>query len=440
MKGLKLSLMVLTATMLALGLSGMAYAFHSGGVAECGGCHSMHAPKTGGSFLLVGTDQSSTCLSCHAHADTAPSSYHVMTYPVPGAGSAPVERTPGGDFGWLEKTYNFTVRGTATTEWGETHGHNVVAVDFGMVADDQWTVSPGGSFPTSQLACTSCHDPHGHYRRINGDTGYSIAATGAPIIGSGSYATSAVPTATQAVGVYRLLWGAATQGVGPITPPAVFPGVPAASAPSTYNQAEATNQVRVAYGYSATGSGKTSWGEWCGACHGTMHSGGAVSTVTHPTEVTLGTGGENQIYASYVSSGIMTGSAASSYLSLVPFIESTDSYTTLKSHASNTNAYLGGPATSDRVSCFSCHRAHASGFPSMLRWQMEGEFITLPYGGTDTNQIGGPAWPGADSTPAFPQFARGRLAAETQAAYYDRPPTLFGAYQRVLCNKCHAQD
>ncbi len=41
-------------------------AFHSGGVAECAGCHSMHAPKAGGSFLLVGTDSSSTCLTCHS--------------------------------------------------------------------------------------------------------------------------------------------------------------------------------------------------------------------------------------------------------------------------------------------------------------------------------------------------------------------------------------
>ena len=80
MKGLKLSLMVLMATLLALGLSGMAYAFHSGGVAECEGCHSMHSPKAGGKYLLVGTDTSSTCLSCHVNAgDTGPSSYHIAT-------------------------------------------------------------------------------------------------------------------------------------------------------------------------------------------------------------------------------------------------------------------------------------------------------------------------------------------------------------------------
>jgi hypothetical protein len=65
----------------------------------------------------------------------------------------------------------------------------------------------------------------------------------------------------------------------------------------------------------------------------------------------------------------------------------------------------------------------------MLRWQMEGEFIVY-------NSL----YPGTDTTPSVPQFARGRLGAETQAAYYDRPATQFATYQRVLCNKCHAKD
>ena len=58
MKGLKLSLVIMAAALLTIGLSGMAYAFHSGGVADCGGCHSMHTPKTGGTSLLIGTDYS----------------------------------------------------------------------------------------------------------------------------------------------------------------------------------------------------------------------------------------------------------------------------------------------------------------------------------------------------------------------------------------------
>jgi len=259
MKRLKLSLAIMAAALLISGLSGEVYGFHSGGVANCDGCHSMHAPKTGGSHLLVGSDFSSTCLNCHAHADTVPSSFHVMTYPVPAAGVAPAEMTPGGDFAWLSKSYTYTVTGTTTTELGQTHGHNVIATDFGMLQDSDFPTSPGGTFPTSSLACTSCHDPHGKYRRIGGDTTYTIATTGAPIIGSGSYNNSAVPTPTQAVGSYRLLAGTGySQNNGALA--INYPGAPIASVPSTYNQSEVANQVQVAYGFAATGNGVTTWG------------------------------------------------------------------------------------------------------------------------------------------------------------------------------------
>src|SRR5512136_3448925 len=87
-----------------------AYAFHSGGVAECEGCHSMHnsfegsANVTGrtfaqgtGIYLLKANDQSGSCLNCHNAADTAPSSYHVSTNGINQYDSTvPVEQTPGG--------------------------------------------------------------------------------------------------------------------------------------------------------------------------------------------------------------------------------------------------------------------------------------------------------------------------------------------------------
>ena len=81
MKSSRVGLALFAGALLLLGYGGSKpKAFHSGGVAECGGCHSMHAAKSSGGLLLVGTDQSSTCLSCHQHAgDTGPSSYHVST-------------------------------------------------------------------------------------------------------------------------------------------------------------------------------------------------------------------------------------------------------------------------------------------------------------------------------------------------------------------------
>jgi hypothetical protein len=409
-------------TFLVLIHSGTAAAFHSGGVAECGGCHSMHSPKPGGSFLLVGTDPSSTCLTCHMHeGDTGPSSYHIATAEADmPAGVPPKQRTPGGDFGWLRKTYSFTVRGTTTTEDGATHGHNIVAVDTTFVADPTNTVAPGGTFPASQLGCNSCHDPHGRLRRKSDGSyafGATLGGTADPIIGSGSYNNSPIPPAGQAVGAYRLLRGLNDTDVPGVT----YNTVAIAVTPSTYNQTEAVNQVRTAYG----ASGINTWGNWCASCHPNMHSSG---NYVHPVDQSLGTDIANN-YNYYVKSGDLSGTAATAFTSLVPFAENTGDIPTLQSHAKNDNTYLSGPGSSDKVVCLTCHRAHATGFPEALRWNMEGEFMIY-------NSL----YPGTDSTPSVPQFARGRLAVETQAAYYDRPVTVFASYQRPLCNKCHAKD
>ena len=412
MRGLKLGLVILAAVLLSFALGGLAYAFHSGGVAECTGCHSMHSPKAGGSFLLIGSDQSSTCLSCHQQAGlTTPSSYHISTADADmPTGVAPAQRTPGGDFGWLKKTYTFAVRGTTNIEQGQTHGHNIVALDWGYAADTDNTTSPGGTFTSSQLGCQSCHDPHSANRRLSDGTyakGSTLGQVTAPIIASGSYNNSVAPAAGQAVGVYRLLRGLNDNSQG-----VTFQGVAIAVAPSTYNQTEVTNQVRVAYG----ASGTNTWGNWCATCHTNMHSSGAL---VHPVDQALGTDIAN-IYNAYKMSGDLTGTSATSFSSLVPFIEGTGDIPTLQSHSKNDNTFLNGPATSDQVACLSCHRAHASGFPEMLRWNMENEFMV-------TNGV-------------YQTTTRGRTTTEAAAGYYDRAPTQFASFQRVLCNKCHAKD
>jgi len=415
MKAVRLSLVIMATALLTIGLGGMAYAFHSGGVAECEGCHSMHAPKTGGSNLLVGTDASSTCLTCHEHAgDTAPSSYHVSTAQADlGAGKAPIQRSPGGDFGWLRKDYPV---GTET-ELGETHGHNVVAIDAGYAADSTNTVAPGGTFLSSQLGCASCHDPHGQGRRLSDG---SYATTGAPIIGSGSYDNSPTPGAGEAVGIYRLLGTPAYKAMAN-----VFTTYPIAIAPSTYNRTEATTQTRVAYG----ATGINTWGNWCASCHPGMHSSG---NYVHPVDESLGSDIADN-YGKYVKSGDLTGSPSTAFLSLVSFAENTGDFSVLKTHAKIDDSVLNGPSSSDKVMCLSCHRAHASGFVNMLRFDNGYEFTTKggQYVGSDNPLVTGSR---------APQQHRGRTNAEWQAAYYDRPASKFATYQRVLCNKCHAKD
>ncbi len=410
MKGLKWSLAVMTAALLIVGLGGMAFAFHSGGVAECEGCHSMHDAKSGA--LLTKGDIGSTCLNCHEKAGLlVPDGYHVSTAEVDlVAGQPPIQRTPGGDFAWLKKNYEFVLRGETINEDGATHGHNIIANDnlYTMV---DGTNAPGGVFPSSQLTCTSCHDMHGTYRRFADG---HIAQTGLPIANSGSYSNSADPVAAStAVGVFRLLAGKgwAVDGVSFSVDP------PAAVVNKTYNAKEDTLQVRDAFG--------KGMGDWCAQCHPDMHTS-LTTKIVHPINYSLLSLADT--YNFYVKSGDMTGSQLTSYSSLVPYEENSTDYTALKAIAANSAKLQPGPTTSTvQVMCLSCHRAHASGWPDMLRWKYQDEFITW-------NGL----YPGIDN--AASKYARGRTEAETKGSYYDRPVTDFANYQRMLCNKCHAKD
>ena len=132
MKVAKITLFALLAALVAVGVSTTSYAFHSGGVAECGGCHSMHAPKAGGSFLLIGTDQSSTCLTCHMHAgDTGPSSYHISTATADmPAGMSPEAEDARRRLRLAEEELHLHGPRHHDHEDGETHGHNIVAADL----------------------------------------------------------------------------------------------------------------------------------------------------------------------------------------------------------------------------------------------------------------------------------------------------------------------
>jgi hypothetical protein len=428
MRGRTFPWILLGAALVVLGTIPAA-AFHDGGVAECAGCHSMHSPQDPlTAKLLLAPDPSSTCLLCHESASASQlSSYHIATDdPLMPAGTAPGNRTPGGDFGWIKKDYVWVVRGTNTTEDGDTHGHNIVAALQGYAVDARASnnQAPGGTFQNTDLSCISCHDPHGKFRRD--DTGAILdgeGANSAEIVGNGSYNNSHVPAAGEAVGVYRLLAGNG-YSVGGVT----FQGVPVAVAPSTYNRTEAVTQTRVAYGFDNTAGQHVGWAEWCGTCHADMHSNG---NYVHPTDETLGAIATT--YKEYVKSGDMSGTSGddASFLSLVPYAHggaTGSDYAALALIANNDGSNVTGPDGTDLVTCLSCHRAHASGFMFAMRWNAESEFLT--YEGN---------WPGTDNG-APVQYARGRTAAEMQKAYYDRPSTLYATHQRSLCNKCHAQD
>jgi len=422
MKGLKLSLVIMAAALLTIGLGGMAYAFHDGGVANCESCHTMHnsigdatvlkggTQFQGVAYLLKNSDQSSTCINCHQ--GTGGKDVFTTGAPSSISGVGPTNYTPGGDFAWLTKSFS------SSDSTGSRFGHNVVAKDFLLVKDATLTKAPGGTYLASNLTCISCHDPHPKARIDNTYTIVypKIGSSVPPIYKSGSYGDK--PTGTEAVGVYRLLGG---NGYVPksVGTPLFGSDPPVAVAPSTYNRMETSTDTRVAYG-----SGMS---EWCANCHGSIHANSASANFIHPASSNSGAQLGTTIaanYNAYKKSGDLTGVQATSYTSLVPFEEglglSSANIDTLKGHAGAGTGSTAGPSGTENVMCLTCHRAHASGFTNITRWRMA-EFITQASAYSLTGTM---------------------TSVEYRAAMYDRDPAggAFATYQRSLCNKCHVKD
>lgn len=410
MNRLKLSTF-LVAGVLAAGIpAAQAMPFHAGGTGSCDGCHGPNSTPASYSTLR-GADPGSTCLLCHAAA--RPIEHQIATNPVPPKGVPPVSLTPGGDFAYLRKNYFWgDSNGKRGVSPGERHGHNIVAAAYGYSRDTTLLSSPGGSYPSDALSCTSCHDPHGNYRVL--DRYGTVSSEGNPIGGSGSYGAAA--TGTSSVGTYRLLAG---RGYQTKSAGHVFSyDPPMAVSPTSYNRSEASSDTRVAYGKGVS--------KWCANCHEGLLSGTGASHI-HPADVELGAA-IAMTYNNYVKSGDLTGIRATAYTSLVPFQsgEATDPQQ-LSAELTST----AGPNPEDRITCLTCHRAHASGWDSIGRWNMKGDFLTVAgmYPGIDTNGTGN-----------YGENSTGKLRTEYQAAMYGRDASRFAIFQRQLCDKCHAKD
>ncbi|MDA8324607.1 MAG: hypothetical protein M0033_00145 [Nitrospiraceae bacterium] len=396
------------------GLTKTASAFHDGGVGYCEGCHSMHnnfgtgginngpvagkpvgaASQAAGVYLLLGSDASSTCLNCHSKPPVSVLSADGSAF------------TPGGDFFWLTEDVTYTpkvggVSMSPVTVLGQEHGHNVIAADFGLTSDTALTVAPGSTirYPASALACNSCHDPHG---QANGG---SLAGRQA-IAGSGSYGGTA-PGGYQS-GNYRLLGDRFYTGNQEFPMTFACNAPVAVSVPPPFTETS-DNLHHTDYGYGMS--------EWCANCHDNFLNSTSNSAAVHrhPAGVSaLIVKAMADIYNSYVKSGNFSGNSSTSYLSLVPFERG------LGAVLSNTST--AGPSTAPLANsmCLSCHRAHASAFQDMTRWDTQAEFLAQshPATGDKLNHV----------------FVN-------NAPYYGRDiAALYGNYQRTLCNKCHGQD
>jgi len=342
---------------------GRAYAFHDGGVAYCQGCHTMHNSQNGSpidpsapaghEYLLRYGNSSDTCLNCHAN--------YGQFYGGAGYG-------PGGDFYWLTKTYTWTSHGSTTTSAGDSHGHNVISPARGLTQDATLSHAPGGDFLSSYMTCTSCHDPHGNqsFRLLYG------SAQG-PIYDGGRY---------HFINDQPLARGNSRR---------TFVG----------SGGEETNAQHTVY--------KSGVSDWCANCHPNFHSDYTTNFV-HP-EQAIGSS-IAATYNAYVSTDDMvSGTQATSYWGLVPFEAVNVNLTTI-----DPQHYTQGPAGTDHVMCLTCHRAHASAFDDIGRWDFDAEFIVDSH----------------------PQATDGGIGTNDVANKYYQ--YTFVTDQRSLCNKCHAKD
>jgi len=335
MKFIKLLLVIMAAALIALSLGGNGLAFHEEGVAYCAGCHTMHNSQDGkpivvgaaGDYLLRQVDASSTCLRCHAD-------YGQLT--GMGGENSPPGGTGyggGGDFYWLKRDFVWEAHGSQRTSTGDSHGHNIIARDFGLVKTDAQlgNKAPGGTY-NHELSCASCHDPHGNEN--------------------------------------YLLLRAFDSKDG-----AAFPAAPVAASPGRVtagrNAVSDTNHPAYNYGMS----------EWCAACHTDFVKGDVARM--HPADESMKSEIRNN-YNAYISSDDPTGgNIEGAYSELIPFQLGQRDLPQDELEALRTSTRGADPGA--EVMCLSCHRAHASAFPDAGRWYFETELLieSHPDGATD---------------------------------------------------------
>jgi len=390
-------IVVVVSVLAAFLFPGIGRSFHEGGEKYCQGCHILHgsasAPDPGtaensmaapAEFHLIGSDPSSTCLRCHAVKSEA-------CCVLSDDGS---RFTPGGDFYWLRKTFGWHDRGLYVQSEADRHGHNIVAVDYNLIQDRIRSTSPGGSYPAADLGCDSCHDPHG--KTINAAADTQTVHLSDPAGNEPGGVT----------GTYRLLAGAGYRSGRSGSGHTFTYGAPIAVA-------SLSSWVETDANHTAYGSGLS---QWCGNCHVDHLAGHAIEgRKKHPTgEDALLAAEMADNYNAYVKSGDFSGTRVGAYLSLVPF--ETGSTTPLALDPSSS----AGPNSRANVMCLTCHRAHASAFDNIGRWDFRAKFI-------------------ADAHPR--RGDAGVTGNDVLNSYYGRDMTIeFGQAQRQLCNKCHLKD
>lgn len=321
---------------------------------ECSNCHTMHNSqngeplKSGPNPYLLDPEEGDPCVACHSSSgsDTIENGIpKVLNF------QEPTSPLAGGNFYWVVNK-------------GDVYGHNVLAID-GVNEDANFisTGVPGAPVSGGQCAvchdkvtyCYSCHTPQ-HHKNDHPNGVYTN------VVGSG---------ATE--GCYYRFLGPASQRVGLSGLPDISwhnnPGVKGIEDPNWEQHPTSTNHNEYAGETSKPsqfGGGYESISDFCAGCHAKFYNSsfykysndGTTSSPwhRHPVDTKFSeVSGTEYIY------NTPDGTNFGPYNPLVPIARP------------NIDSYDGKGSSSivtanDQVQCLSCHRAHGSPYPDMLRW------------------------------------------------------------------------
>jgi len=321
----------------------------------CSNCHTMHNSQGGEEEVEIYSGGSldttdnpaqnqllkASCIACHVgttgatNSHDAPIILHTTDPVTQGVGKT----LAGGDFHWVATGLGAT----------DSKGHNVAGISSDDVAIGKTppgfdtTATPGvladgsmnGGVATwsNQLTCAGTYGCHGNHSDTDADTAISGAHHGNT--GGTSAQVSSAPGSVGAS--YRFLggiWGLENSNWN------------FGETASVHNEYYGVN-VNTDYANQATISYS------CAQCHGDFHktTGTPSPWTRHPTDITLPSTGE---YASYTAYSVEAPVARST----IPATSGSD--------------VTPSGTTDDIVTCISCHRAHGSPEPDLLRWTYSG--------------------------------------------------------------------
>jgi hypothetical protein len=320
-------------------ISGSAYALSG----VCSNCHTMHYSQNGtilsdwgkegpyGNLLLA------TCVGCHT-GDT-PTAKNTHDAPIVYHTTAPSKTLAGGDFYWVKQggkandVFGHNVKDLGINPDGNIIGTNPPGWDPDATQNLSYgQINGGGADWLDQLKCAGKFGCHGNHT----DTESDAAIKGSHHSNTGLTATRAVDATTVGAS-YRFLGG--INGLEN----------------SEWNWNETASSHNEYYGVAGNPNYtfRTTISYSCAQCHGLFHSSLGTGTspwLRHPTDIVLpDTAGKE--YSAYKNYSVEAPVARPTVLS-----------------SSNSTVTPG----TDIVMCLSCHRAHGSPEPDLLRWTYSG--------------------------------------------------------------------